>query len=241
MNLIRNNHRTTLLMGATIFASATICTFTPQEALAADAKAIRATPIKKAPIYKAPVQQAPVFSWAGNYLGGHIGLLLGRTSVDDHGIPLEHGTPTNGIIGGILAGANWQNDWKVFGVEGDFGLTNAHATDAVNSYDIRWAGHARGRAGLARDQFLLFGAGGGAFAGFQFGEGQAPAAPPMRTTLLGWTLGGGVDYVVDARSFARLEYLYDNFGHKNLTGSTGGQYRVGLTAQVIRGAWIWKY
>ena len=46
-----------------------------------------------------------------------------------------------------------------------------------------------------------------------------------------------------ARNFlARVEYLYDDFGHKNYTGpDLGDPYRVSLKGQTLRGALIWKF
>jgi outer membrane immunogenic protein len=79
-----------------------------QVALAAD------MPLK-APIAKAPIA-APRYDWSGFYVGGHVGYLWGRTRVEEDGVVTEPGAPTDGVIGGVLAGYNWQNGPVVFGL-----------------------------------------------------------------------------------------------------------------------------
>src|SRR5512142_2640175 len=72
----------------------------------------------KAPVPK--VVNAP-YDWTGLYLGGHVGYLWGRTRVEEDGIVTEPNASTNGAIGGVMAGYNWQSGPIVFGLEGDFG------------------------------------------------------------------------------------------------------------------------
>ena len=132
----------------------------------------------KAPIVKAPIA-APHYDWSGFYVGAHLGYLWGRTRVEDDGVVTEPGAPTDGVIGGALAGYNWQNGPFVFGLEGDFGWTHAHGTgefrsvttQAPNTYDLNWTSHLRGRAGYAVDNWLIYVAGGLAVADLDFHEG----------------------------------------------------------------------
>jgi hypothetical protein len=52
----------------------------------------------------------------------------------------------------------------------------------------------------------------------------------------------GIGNHVNAMSSqAQLEFLYDNFGHKDYVGSEGGPYRVSLTGRTLRGALAWKF
>jgi hypothetical protein len=39
----------------------------------------------------------------------------------------------------------------------------------------------------------------------------------------------------------RVEYLYDDFGHKDYIGSDGDPYRAFVTGQTLRGALTWKF
>jgi outer membrane immunogenic protein len=204
---------------------------------------------------KAPPRPAPppVYNWTGFDVGGHVGYLWGRTHVEEDGAVVEDGAPTNGVIGGALAGYNWQYNQFVFGLEGDFGWTNAKGTGAVavivattqapNTYDFDWTSHVRGRFGYAADRWLFFVAGGLAIADFNFHEGAITTTIVIPTggTYVGWSIGGGIEYAVTQNLLARAEFLYDNFGHKDYVGSDGDPYRVSLTGRTLRGALAWKF
>src|SRR5713101_802845 len=88
---------------------------------AASAADLPARPYTKTPVMAVD----PSYDWSGFYIGGHIGYLWGKTRVVDDGILTEPGAPTNGVIGGVLAGYNWQSGPLVLGIEGDIGWTNA--------------------------------------------------------------------------------------------------------------------
>jgi outer membrane immunogenic protein len=211
----------------------------------------------KAPV--APVAPVAIpYNWTGFYVGGHVGYFWGRTHVEEDGEVVEDGAPTNGVIGGVLAGYNWQNGPLVLGLEGDFGWTNANGTgggtpapppvivtvtQAPNTYDLNWTSHVRGRLGYAADRWLFFVAGGLAIADFEFHEGAITTTTTTIPggTYVGWSIGGGVEYAFTRNLIGRVEYLYDNFGHKDYTGVDGDPYRVSLTGQTLRGALAWKF
>jgi outer membrane immunogenic protein len=216
----------------------------------------------KAPV--APVAPVAIpYNWTGFYVGGHVGYLWGRTRVEEDGEVTEPGAPTDGVIGGVLAGYNWQNGALVLGLDGDFGWTNAHGTgetsivttttQAPNTYDLNWTAHLRGRAGYAANNWLFFIAGGLAIADLNFHEGAIttttttiilpPILPPPTEggKYYGWSIGGGVDYAFTRNLIGRIEYLYDNYGHKDYIGVTGDPYRVSLTGNTLRGALAWKF
>ena len=229
-----------------IIAAASTVVFSPV-ASAAD------MPVKAPPRVSVP---PPVYNWTGFYVGGHVGYLWGRTHVEEEGTVVEDGAPTNGVIGGALAGYNWQYNQFVFGLEGDFGWTNAKGTgtaqqtttittQAPNKYDFDWTGHVRGRVGYAADRWLFFVAGGLAIADFNFHEGAITTTtvvvPPPGGTYVGWSIGGGIEYAITQNLLGRVEYLYDHFGHKDYVGSDGDPYRVSLTGSTVRGALAWKF
>ena len=223
-------------------------------ALAAIGSAMAADLPVKTPVYKAPVV-APPYNWTGFYVGGHVGYLWGRTRVEENGVLTEPGAATNGAVGGVLAGANWQSGPLVLGIEGDIGWSNAHGTGIVpppppppppppspspspNTYDIKWTSHFRARAGYSVGPWLLFAAGGLAFAHFNFHDGETNVV--SASTFTGGSIGGGVEYAFTDRMTGRVEYLYDEFGHKTFVSGTDG-YRVGLTAQTLRAAFSLKF
>lgn len=192
------------------------------------------------------------YDWTGLYIGGHLDYLWGRTRVEEDGVVTEPNASTNGTIGGVLAGYNWQSGPVVLGVEGDIGWTDAHGVgetvatiiEAPNTYDVNWTGHVRGRAGYAFDNWLLFIAGGFAAADFEFHEGATITTTSAQTTggkYYGWSIGGGAEVAITRNLVGRIEYLYDDFGHKDYTGVTGEPYRVHFRGQTLRGALEWKF
>ncbi len=217
----------------------------------------RPLPVKAAPRAVA----APPFDWSGPYLGGHIGYLWGRTRVTDDGVLTEAGADTNGVIGGVLAGYNWQTGPLVFGLEGDFGWTHAQGTGssppppppapvtttittrAPNHYTVNWTSHVRGRVGYAFGNWLVFAAGGLALSDLDFQEGAVTTTTVSSSggRYYGWSAGGGVEWAVTHNLLARIEYAYDDFGHKDYTGVTGDTYRVSLTGQSLRFALSWRF
>ena len=196
----------------------------------------------KTPVYKAPI--APDSNWSGFYIGGHAGYMWGRSSVWDEGELFEKDAPTNGFVGGVLGGVNWQTGAWVLGLEGDFGWTNAHGTGVVvgpapsNRYDFNWTSHIRGRVGYATSNVLWFVAGGVALVDFDYTQGSSGIT--TGSVFTGWTLGGGADIAINPSWIARVEYLHDDFGDKNLLIS-GEPYRVKLTGDTVRGALMYKF
>lgn len=118
-------------------------------------------------------------------------------------------------------------------------------THGPNSYDVRWTTHARGRVGYAFDNWLVFAAGGFAAADLSFREGTITTtfvpAPVSGGRYYGWSVGGGIEWAFTPNLIARVEYLYDDFGHKDYVGVLGDRYRVSLTGQTVRGALAWKF
>jgi outer membrane immunogenic protein len=114
-----------------------------------------------------------------------------------------------------------------------------------NSYDLRWTSHARGRIGYAFQNILVFAAGGLAVADLNFTEGSTTTifvpAQSSGGKYFGWSLGGGVEWGMTPNLVSRVEYFYDNYGHKDYVGVLGDPYRVSLKGQTLRGALAWKF
>ena len=251
------NHKSVRLCVA---LAALVMATNPNVASAADLPQTMST---KAPP-PAAAAAAP-FHWSGLYAGGHFGYLWGRTRVDDNGITTEHNARTDGVIGGAMIGYNWQFGRVVFGVEGDFGWTNARGvgegepppppppppvllpitTHGPNSYDVRWSSHARGRLGFAFGSWLMFATAGIAASDLSFREGAINTTfVPASTSggkYYGWSVGGGVETALTSNLIGRVEYFYDDFGHKDYVGVLGNPYRVSLTGHRVRAALAWKF
>lgn len=198
------------------------------------------------PVYKAPppiVAPAPVFTWTGVYLGGHFGYLWGRNSIEEAEIFSAKGH-TNGVVGGVLGGANWQTGPVVLGGEADFGWSNAHGSRVVGDeafdYDIHWTSHVRARLGYGFSRTLVYVAGGLAVAHDTVRMLELTPTMTCGGTFTGWSIGGGVEQAFTPYISARLEYLYDDFGHKTYT-MLEDTYRVGVTGSTVRGAIVFRF
>jgi outer membrane immunogenic protein len=201
---------------------------------------------------KAPVKNVapltPTYNWGGFYAGAHVGYLWGSSTVVDNGVVAEANAPTNGVVGGALGGYNWQQGAFVFGVEGDFGWTNAHGTGGQRLqttesylYDVKWTSHVRGRAGYATGPWLLFAAGGLALADFDLTMLQnGIISMNCGGTYTGWSIGGGADYAFNDRVSGRIEYLYDDFGKKTYVMGVNDAYEARLTSSTVRAALVIK-
>lgn len=81
---------------------------------------------------KAPVMVAPAFSWAGLYVGAHLGYAWNNDNDSTYtgnadvnaliaggALPRSYDVGGNGVAGGLHIGYNWQAGALVFGVEAD--------------------------------------------------------------------------------------------------------------------------
>jgi outer membrane immunogenic protein len=215
-------------------------------ALAANAQAAD-MPVK-APFYKAP--PPPVYSWQGFYIGGHAGYLWSSTEVFDDGVLVEPHASTNGFVGGLLGGYNWQSGIWVFGLEGDFGWSTAHGTGVTaepvpvinaNTYDIDWTAHTRGRLGIVPTSapLLFFIAGGAAFSRFVLTDGET--AEKTAATYTGASVGVGVDFAATNQILLRAEWLHD-FYDMGSALAVAGDYTAKLqNIDTARGGLIIKF
>jgi len=141
-------------------------------------------------------QPLNAYSWAGPYLGGNLGYEWGRVQ--------NSPTKPSGIVGGATAGYNWQNGPWVFGVEGDLEVSGADDTFAPWKFSNPWFGTARGRAGYAFSNVLVYGT-----AGLAFGELRAETFGVSEShTTAGWTAGFGAEVGFAPNWSAKIEYLY---------------------------------
>jgi outer membrane immunogenic protein len=217
-------------------------------AIASQASAADMAVPASAPVYTKAPEYSPATNWSGFYIGGHLGYDWGRTRVVDNGVLTESSVPMSGVIGGGLVGYNWQMGSFVYGLEGDFGVSNliGHGVRAApvplapNQYEVDVSGNIRGRVGFTvLPDTLLYAAGGLALANFDFRENGTPLG--ASNTLTGWTLGAGIDHAFTKNVIGRLEYLYADYGHKDFTIAPGDIYNIGFKSQIVRGAVIWKF
>jgi outer membrane immunogenic protein len=192
-------------------------------------------PTRKGP---PPPPPPPIFTWTGFYLGADVGgaWALDRVSptIADGGTFPRHNTLSpGGIFGGATIGYNYQIGNIVLGAEGDGGYMNIQKSkpDVLGGTEVDHLqsgayGDITGRLGYSFfDRALVYAKGGFAVYG---GEAHTTTGIAGFTvndtgTFTGWTIGGGLEYKIDAAWSIKGEYQYFNFGSQNatLTGAPG--------------------
>jgi outer membrane immunogenic protein len=191
--------------------------------------------IRKAP----PPPPPPVWSWTGFYIGGHVGAGwatteatldsvtitaggLGPLGIAGLGIPISQ-TQSNGFLGGIQGGYNWQiGPSVVIGVEADISWTDIKGSSpcivvfSCNT-DHGWVATVAGRLGMTYDRALFYVKGGVAWADTDYSAtlnipGVVAVNLSNSDTRIGALFGTGIEYAFTPNWTAKVEYNYIDFG-----------------------------
>lgn len=190
------------------------------------------------------VPYTPTVTWAGFYMGAHVGgVWADLQNTDTSGIwaPFldnigsKWSDTASGVIGGGQVGFNWLvpgnptfgPGYLVFGLEGDFGglglSHNSHPFGnafLTSGEDSGFYGDVTVRAGYAVGPAFFYGKAGWAYfdsnltlrdAGFYCAASSACSI--SRSGLNGWTVGGGVEYMINPNWGVKAEYRYFDFGN----------------------------
>lgn len=171
---------------------------------------------RKALPYSSPVY-GPV--WSGFYAGVNAG--YGWANFDD-GVST---TKMNGFLGGLQGGYNWQISSFVLGAEADIQYSAQKRTDTAviggvtftGEAKVPWFATARGRLGYAFDSVMIYGTGGAAWSNLKASISALGVTASTDTTKMGWTAGGGVEWMFMPRWSVKAEYLYIDSGTTTLT------------------------
>jgi outer membrane immunogenic protein len=139
------------------------------------------------------------------------------------------------FIGGGQIGCNWQaagSNW-VFGVEGDGNVGRVRQTRTLggaptlpflagDTFDFRtdWQASARGRIGYAWDRWMLYATGGASFtevrtvANYIASAGVAAESFSDKKTIVGATVGGGLEYAISNNWSLGVEGRYTWYGRE---------------------------
>jgi outer membrane immunogenic protein len=143
-----------------------------------------------------------------------------------------------GVVGGGQVGYNYQFQSLLVGVEADIqgtsitnsggngfypypsplapagGLLIPLAAGNGGNVGLPWFGTVRGRVGyLITPTLLLYGTGGFAYGGVEFGQ--------WTNTRTGWTAGGGVEWMFMPNWSAKVEYLFTDLSDGGRGGAWG--------------------
>ena len=142
-----------------------------------------------------PVDYLPSITWAGFYVGGHIG---GTWSDDDDVDILDDST----MLAGAHLGYNWQGPSNlVIGIEGDVSFID----------EIDYLASIRGRLGYSFGPTLAYLTGGAAFIGFD----ENLAGDDSDT---GWVAGLGLEHKLRENVSIGAEALYCGFENEDSGG-----------------------
>ncbi len=210
----------------------------------------------------------PVFTWTGFYAGAQAGYAFGRTTVVETSglapaVAFNVGRP-DGFIGGVHFGYNFSTQslpvfnkiipsfggGLVLGIEGDADGNDIHATQTTGALTESFRnvvqGSVRGRLGVAVDRALFYATGGAAFADFTDTFAGRRGFDSFSHTLVGYTVGGGIEYAVTNNVSVRAEYRYSDFGNYNslstsafLPNTVNNQERV--TIQRVQAGFSYKF
>ena len=196
----------------------------------ASAADLSAKPYLKAPLMAAA---APSYGWTGCYVGIEGGGNWGRAGATaltsltpaDVGLPFSSDYDLSGGLVGGTVGCNYQVGRWVIGIEGDGSWTNKTGSafdeapfDPTTTSTLRekWFDTLRGRVGYAWDRVLIFGTGGGAFAGTTLDVCTITAVCASDSQIrTGWVAGGGIEFSFWDNFSLKVEYLHADFGRKN--------------------------
>ena len=188
---------------------------------------------------KAPRYIEPAASWAGWYIGAHAGVAWQNTQAEtlfdfgeDRLFPGGNTSASKtGFIGGGQIGYNWQNGNFVFGLEGDISGLGGKTSTGLPGYDtalesrIRWLSTVRGRFGLAVGNTMAYMTAGVAIGGVKNAINllSSPYSGSSSTTKVGWTVGGGVEHMLNRNWTIGLEALFVDLGKSSV--STVGNFK----------------
>ena len=186
---------------------------------------------------KAPVSPPAIYNWTGAYVGAHAGYRWADAQFTGAeydfgpvGFPARsNGLQPNGGIFGAHLGYNFMLSPTVLaGIEGDWtwgsardGVTGTSLDGASffsSRFKLNWQATIRGRLGVVNGPWMFYATGGVAFINVRWSEtvnilsGTIIDSWTYKSTRTGWTVGAGLEHMLNPNWLARIEYLYENFG-----------------------------
>ena len=187
-----------------------------------------------------PEIRSSVYDWSGPYIGG----VVSGVMVDAYYIPSVGPDPNldgDGIMGGVMAGYNYQMGSFVLGLEGDamFGEVNPDNQLDMVEQDIDFMASIRGRLGWAHDRTLAYFTGGVVFMDSEitlpfFGESDSKSHT-------GWTVGGGLEHAFTDHLTGRIEYSFAEFDTKDYSYTPGTVRYTPDDFHIVKFGGAWKF
>jgi len=195
-------------------------------------------PAMAADIAEETVIVDPAYDWSGVYVGAQAGYGWGNNEYSALGSTTDF--DSDGFVGGLTVGANWQSGAFVYGVEADVSYSDVDGdllgpdtgfipcADAGCTADIEWFGTGRARLGYAIDNLMPFITGGFAVgrlegtADYQGCDLPSGSTCSYGSTEFGWTAGIGVEWGLTQQISVKAEYLHIGFGTPDFNNAVTG-------------------
>jgi opacity protein-like surface antigen len=193
----------------------------------------------RASIKDAPAIAAAGYNWTGFYMGG----FAGRTWIKEDWLFTGAGTTVDpegaGYIAGGQLGYNLQHGRWVWGLEADYGFTNAEGGVSCPTLffftceaELDRLATVTGRLGFTWERALFYAkggwAGGEVTAATFLNTGNNPVLGPGFAQTLspsqwmnGWTVGAGVEFALTDRWSAKAEYMHYDLGRDTFVTFVG--------------------
>lgn len=162
-------------------------------------------------------------NWCGPYFGAYAGAGFADPTVNFGGF--APGLDSTEFTYGGYAGVSAVRGAIVWGAEADFGgyggAKDGKSEPGDTDIDFRWVGLLRSRFGyLLSDSMLAYATAGLAMTEVRVFE-QSSGGLAGKETLLGYTLGAGLEAQIDDAWHARIDYAFVEFSKEKLTGIGG--------------------
>jgi outer membrane immunogenic protein len=202
---------------------------------------VRPGPFDAPPAYGPPPFR--VYNWTGFYLGLNGGGVLAKTSWGS--LPdITSGSVSSigGLFGGtigynlqagdsVVLGAEADLDWS--GIKGTIPAMSASSCLTGCQLSVPWLATARLRGGYSFGGVLPYLTGGVAVRQIDASIAGTPFGTQSSDDW-GWTLGGGVEFVIIGDWRAKAEYLYMDLNGFTCTGACNGAISLNTRANVFR-------
>ena len=157
-----------------------------------------------------------------------------------NGLPVTNAGLKGGFAG-LTLGNNYQIGQFVIGIEDDFAGSFIGKTWSFGFYgsiqdQILAFGTLTGRFGFAANNVLIYGKGGYTYMLNEISASGLGGSAWERQFHNGWTIGGGLEYVIGSNSTIKIEYQHFDFDNNNFSCCSGASGRIenAVTADSVK-------
>ncbi|MGD9805465.1 MAG: outer membrane protein [Hyphomicrobiaceae bacterium] len=165
----------------------------------------------------------PRYLWTGMYVGAQAGYGWGSSVHTDSFSASSGRFDMDGFVGGGTLGYNLQAGQIVWGIETDISFVDVSGSGGpLNLYtsSVDWLWTVRGRLGVDLNGWMPYVTGGLAVA-----DVYASALGSSNSdTLMGYTIGGGLEIKLDRSWSTKVEYLFVDLGDLRLPATVRADF-----------------